>query len=128
MKKTVARFTQARASITLLMIAAALAAGGAARPAHAGIDGKCWRQWQTALVTSAIGKKCNFTDAATADALAKAEAARLQCAEAKATAAEKAKLQTQVAQVQAKATQRAAQLQCSEVKSSYDTSVANLTK
>lgn len=115
--------------MTVLMTAAVLAAGGTARPAHAAVDAKCYNEWHAALITAALGKKCSYIDAATADKVAKAEAMRLQCFEAKATPAEKADLDKRMAGARAELAQRVAAMQCgAEMKAAYDRNVANFTK
>jgi hypothetical protein len=139
---TTSKLTRARGSITALMVAAALAAGGAARPAHAqnaAPDGArpapritaslCYKEWHAALITAALGKKCNYMDAAAGDKMAKAEAMRLQCFQSKATGAEQADLAKKMAEAKSTLDQRVAGMQCTpDMKAVYDRQYAKLTK
>jgi len=129
MNSTTDRFAKARMSIGALMAAAAIAAIGVARAAHADAGGKCYNEMSAALITLALGQKCNYIDAATADKVKKAQDARLQCFQSKARAADRANVAKMVADAQATATKRAAEMQCAaDTRKVYDTWVAKLTK
>jgi hypothetical protein len=111
------------------LTAATLLAVFAAQPARADVDTKCYNEWNAALITLALGQKCSYIDAATADKIQKAQAARMQCAEAKATAAEKSDLAKSAAAAQADSAKRVAGMQCAaDVRKAYDAQVTNLAK
>jgi hypothetical protein len=111
------------------LAAATLVAAFAAHPARAEVNARCYNGWNAALITLALGKKCNYMDAATADRIGKSQDARMACAIAKASAAEKADVARTAAAAQADSVTRVAQMQCvADVRKAYDAQVAKLAK
>ena len=110
------------------LTAAALVAAFAAHPVRAEVDAKCYNEWNASLITLQLGEKCKYLDPAAAAKVKQGQDARLQCFQAKATAAEKADLAKQMAAAQADAANRVAQMQCTaDIRKAYDTQVMSLS-
>jgi len=109
--------------------AAALATVLAAPCAHANLDAKCYNEWNAAFVATQIAQRCQFVDAAGAAQLKAAQDARMQCAVAHATAAEKGDFTAKTATVQAESAKRAATMDCSTAtRQAFDAYLARLKK
>jgi hypothetical protein len=116
------------ATKTLVAVGAATLLVAGVLPAWAEVDSQCQGDWHTALVTQQVGQKCGYLDAATADKLKKAQDARVQCAQAKASPEEKNWLATSMAEGQSKVAARVAGIQCTpEARKNYDSNVSKLT-
>jgi hypothetical protein len=124
----IARPRNALKTTTLAAVGAvALCFGWSVQPARAEVDQKCHNEWHMALMTQQIGQKCGYLDAAAADKLKKAQAARMQCAHAKATSEEKTWLDGSMRDGQTRAATQVAGMQCTpDVRKAYDANLAAL--
>lgn len=117
-----------KSRITLAAAACALAALGA-RDAAADVDARCYNEWNAALVTLQVGEKCKFLDGAGAEKVRKAQEERMQCALAKATAAERAEMTGKTAPAARKdSVAQVAAMQCGSVRAAFDAQVKALAK
>lgn len=113
----------------VLRATAAIIAVLGAQAADAAVNAKCYNEWNAALVVAEVGEKCKFLDAATADQLKAAESSRMQCALAKATAAEKGDFNSKVSAVQADSAKRAAAMDCGAgTRKVFDANITRLKK
>jgi hypothetical protein len=95
-----------------LLLAAVTAS--VALPAAAQVDQQCIQRWQQAMSTRLLGERCQSIDAATSAKLKALEDASLACAMAKASAADKAQLQTSLPDVQKETAQALANTPCDQ--------------
>jgi len=117
-----------KSRITLAAAAFVLAAMGA-REAAADVDAQCYNDWNAALVTLQVGEKCKFLDGAGAEKVRKAQEQRMQCALAKATAAERAEMTGKtVPAAQKDSVAQVAAMQCGSVRGAFDAQVKALAK
>jgi hypothetical protein len=101
-----------RNSICGVVLAAA--AASVALPAAATVDEQCIQRWQQTISTRALDERCKTLDAATAAKLKALEDSSLACATAKATADEKAQLDTALPQIRQSTTKVMAETPCDE--------------
>jgi hypothetical protein len=111
-----------------ILAATAAAATLALTPAHADVDSNCYNEWNAAVITQKIGEKCRFLDAAAAAKIQATQAARMQCATAKATPAEKGEIAKMASAAEADGARRAAQAQCGEMRKAFDMNVSRLAR
>ena len=86
----------------------------AALPAAAQVDEQCLQRWQSTVSTRVLAERCNALDAATAAKLKALEDSSLACAMAKASAADKAQMETAAAQYRQSTAAALAQTPCDE--------------
>ncbi len=97
--------------------------------AFAQVDTQCLQRWQQAVATRSVGERCNYLDAASSARLKALEDKSLECAGAKASAADKTQLTSNAAKLKDKTISEMAATPCSDsAKSSVASEAAQLMK